>query len=82
MIVIPVMAFYASYVFIFDWKEEGLAWSGFIAVAATNLVVAAYVVVAWNEDQEDMKAIRLEQEKEKQSDNNSIAQKSNKRKES
>lgn len=50
------MAFYAAYVFIFDWKEEGLAWSGFIAVAATNLVVVAYVAMAWNEDQEDMKS--------------------------
>lgn len=50
------MAFYAAYVFIFDWKEEGLAWSGFIAVAATNLVVVAYVAMAWNEDQEDIKS--------------------------
>ena len=61
MVVIPVMAFYASYVFIYDWKEEGLAWSGFIAVAATNLVVAGYVLMAWNEDQEDMKQLQSEQ---------------------
>lgn len=58
MVVIPIMAFYASYVFIYDWKEEGLAWSGFIAVAATNLVIVAYVVMAWNEDKEDMKAMQ------------------------
>lgn len=63
MVVIPVMAFYAAYIFLFDWKEEGLAWSGFIAVAATNLVVVAYVAMAWNEDQEDMKSRSISNEK-------------------
>lgn len=75
MVVIPVMAFYAAYIFLFDWKEEGLAWSGFIAVAATNLVVVAYVAMAWNEDQEDMKSRNVPNEKAATSASNTLTQK-------
>ena len=32
-----------------------LAWSGVLAVIATNLVIAAYVVMAWNEEDNDDK---------------------------
>lgn len=55
MVIIPIAAFYASYYFLFNFREEGLAWSGVIAVLATNCVIGSYVVMAWNEDKEDMK---------------------------
>lgn len=58
MVIIPAMAFYASYVFIYDWREEGLAWSGFIAIASTNLVIVAYVAMAWNDDKNILKKLQ------------------------
>jgi hypothetical protein len=30
-----------------------LGWSGIAAVIAVNVVIAAYVVMAWNEDKDD-----------------------------
>lgn len=30
-----------------------LGWSGILAVVAANIVIAAYVVMAWREDQEE-----------------------------
>lgn len=65
MIVIPIGAFFVMYALVYDWRDEGLAMSGFVAVASTNVVVVAYIAMAWNEDAEDMKRNRLIESKEK-----------------
>jgi len=40
-----------------------LGWSGIFAVIAANLVIAAYVIMAWNEDDDEL---RIEPSKQKQ----------------
>jgi hypothetical protein len=53
MVAIPIGIFYLVYSQVFRWKQEGLAWSGIAAVIATNMVIASYVYMAWNEDDEE-----------------------------
>lgn len=50
MLLIPLGTFYFMYYVIFEKRQEMLGWSGIAAVVATNCVIAAYVVMAWNED--------------------------------
>jgi hypothetical protein len=49
MLLFPVATFYFMYYIVFDKRQDMLGWSGIAAVLACNLVMAAYVVMAWNE---------------------------------
>jgi hypothetical protein len=49
MVLAPLSAFYISYYLIFNQRKDMLMWSGLIAVFVTNIVIAMYVVMAWNE---------------------------------
>lgn len=55
MLLIPLATFYFSYIILFKSNKDMLGWSGLLAVIATNCVIVAYVVMAWNED-DDSKA--------------------------
>lgn len=60
----PLATFYFSFYVLFKKNVDMLAWSGVLAIIATNIVIAAYVVMAWKEDQEDqaeMKKIQQDQ---------------------
>mmetsp|Transcript_2838 Transcript_2838/g.5321 ORF Transcript_2838/g.5321 Transcript_2838/m.5321 type:complete len:85 (+) Transcript_2838:389-643(+) len=52
MLTIPVITFYVCFYFIFSNKSEPLAWSGFAAVGAVNVIIAAYVYSAFSEPDE------------------------------
>lgn len=52
MILLPIGSFYGSYYFLFEGDQDYLAWSGIIAVIVVNLVIAAYVWMAWHEDED------------------------------
>jgi len=54
MFTFPIFTFYLCYHIIFASKEQPLAWSGFAAVGAANIVVFGYVYSAFSEpDDED-----------------------------
>lgn len=53
MFTFPIITFYICFYFIFHGKEEPLAWSGFAAVGAANIVVAGYVYSAFSESDEE-----------------------------
>jgi hypothetical protein len=54
MFTFPILTFYTCFHFIFASKEQPLAWSGFAAVAAANIVIFGYVYSAFSEpDDED-----------------------------
>ena len=55
MILFPLATFYISYYLVFKQDQSMLGWSGILAVISANLVIAAYVRMAWLEDQEDMR---------------------------
>jgi hypothetical protein len=55
MLAFPLATFYFSFYFIFKGDPEMLGWSGVLAIVATNIVIVAYVLMAWNEDAEDAK---------------------------
>lgn len=52
MIVFPLFCFYFSFYYFFEGDQDYLGWSGVIAVIAVNIVIVAYVWMAWNEDNE------------------------------
>lgn len=56
MLLIPLATFYVSFILIFKSNRDMLGWCGLLAVIAVNVVVASYVVMAWNEDKEEEKA--------------------------
>jgi len=62
MLLIPLATFYVSYYVLFKQNQEMLAWSGILAVIATNCVIVAYVMMAWGEDDVDMKRENREAE--------------------
>ena len=49
MFTFPIFTFYLCFHVIFASKAEPLAWSGFAAVAAANVVIAGYVYSAFSE---------------------------------
>lgn len=49
MVLAPLTTFYFSFYVIFKQDNAQLMWCGLLAVLVTNLVIAAYVVMAWNE---------------------------------
>ncbi len=55
MLLIPLATFYFSYIILFKQNPDMLGWSGLLAVIATNCVIAAYVIMAWNEEDGDDK---------------------------
>ena len=55
MVLIPLGTFYFSFYVIFQKNQAMLGVCGILAVIAANLVIAAYVVMAWNEDDAEMK---------------------------
>lgn len=52
MLTVPIITFYICFYFLFSKKAEPLAWSGFAAVGAANIIVAAYVYSAFSEPDE------------------------------
>mmetsp|Transcript_29019 Transcript_29019/g.39869 ORF Transcript_29019/g.39869 Transcript_29019/m.39869 type:complete len:96 (-) Transcript_29019:121-408(-) len=62
MLLIPLATFYFSYYVLFKQNKDMLAWSGILAVIATNCVIVAYVLMAWSEDDVDMKRENREAE--------------------
>jgi multisubunit Na+/H+ antiporter MnhB subunit len=52
MLTVPIITFYICFYFLFSNKSEPLAWSGFAAVGAANIIVAAYVYSAFSEPDE------------------------------
>ena len=52
MFTLPIMAFYICYWYIFAHKAEPNAWAGGVAVIVANLVLAAYIVSAFSEEDE------------------------------
>lgn len=57
MFVCPIFAFYFSFKIIFKSDQDKLMYSGLIAVVVANLVIAAYVHMAFNEELEGDSAI-------------------------
>jgi len=55
MFTIPIGVFYLGLNYLFMDKEQPLAWSGFAAVAAANVVIFGYVYSAFSEPDEDFK---------------------------
>ena len=62
MVLIPLLVFYISFYVVFNQQKDKLMWCGLLAVFATNVVIASYVIMAWNEkdDQKPKKMIRKE----------------------
>ena len=46
-----------------EQNPEMLGWSGIFAVVAANVVIAAYVIMAWNEDEDDKNEARAKAKK-------------------
>jgi hypothetical protein len=55
MLLFPLATFYFSFYVVFKKSQAMLGVCGILAVIAANLVIAAYVVMAWNEDDAEMK---------------------------
>jgi hypothetical protein len=63
MILFPLATFYISFYIYFEQNPEMLGWSGIFAVVAANVVIAAYVIMAWNEDEDDKNEARAKAKK-------------------
>ena len=55
MAVLPLATFYFLYYVVFDQNKDMLGWCGIAAVVAANIVIVAYVLMAWEEDRQDIK---------------------------
>jgi hypothetical protein len=53
MFTFPIFTFYLCFHVIFASKAEPLAWSGFAAVGAANVVIAGYVYSAFSEPDDE-----------------------------
>ena len=60
MILLPLSTFYFLFYFVFEKNNDMLGWCGIAAVIAANLVIAAYVLMAWAEDKQDFAQKRAE----------------------
>jgi len=56
MFTFPIVTFYFLFYVVFHGDQDMLGWSGMGAVIAANIVIAMYVVMAWNEDKGDTKS--------------------------
>ena len=50
MVVLPILTFYFLYIVVFNEDKLKLEYCGVGAVIAANVVIYAYVRMAWNED--------------------------------
>ena len=57
MLIAPLATFYFFFVVVFKSNHSMLGWAGMAAVVATNLVIAAYVVMAFTENDEEMSKV-------------------------
>lgn len=55
MVLFPLGTFYFLFYVYFKQDKDMLGWCGMAAVLAANLVIAAYVRMAWMEDRDEMK---------------------------
>ena len=55
MFTFPIGVFYIFFYLVFGGDPDMLGWSGLAAVLAANLVIFAYVKMAFNEDKDDRK---------------------------
>ena len=62
MFTFPIAVFYLCLYYIFPHKEEPLAYSGFAAVAAANVVVFGYVYSAFSEPDDDFNDINTKKD--------------------
>jgi len=53
MFVLPITVYFLVLHLVFRGDRDKVGWSGIAAVITANVVVAAYVFSAWNEDPED-----------------------------
>ena len=53
MFVAPLATYYATLHAVFGGDVKQVGWCGLAAVVVANIVIAAYVVMAWNEELED-----------------------------
>ena len=53
MFTLPIIVFYAMFYGWYDQNKEMLGWCGIGGVVTANLVIAAYVVMAWNEGKDE-----------------------------
>jgi VMA21-like domain len=49
MLVAPLVVFYFFLHVVFESNVDMIGWCGIAAVVAANIVIASYVVMAWNE---------------------------------
>ena len=56
MLLVPLATFYFSFFVVFKQQQDKLAWCGILAVIAVNIVIASYVLMAWNEDDQSGKS--------------------------
>jgi hypothetical protein len=54
MILFPLGTFYFLFYIVFKRNKDMLGWCGIAAVIAANIVIYAYVRMAWYEDREDL----------------------------
>jgi hypothetical protein len=52
MFLIPLLTFYITWIVIYKKDKDMLGWSGLVAVLSANVVIASYVIMAWNEDRD------------------------------
>ena len=53
MLLLPLSTFYFLFYLVFEKDNNMLGWCGIAAVIAANLVIASYVMMAWDEDKQD-----------------------------
>ena len=53
MILFPLATFYFMFYIMFDGDRDMVGWCGIAAVVVANIVIADYVRMAWNEDNDD-----------------------------
>ena len=59
MILVPLSVFYFLFYVVFHQNQDMLGWCGISAVFAANIVIAAYVIMAWNEPDPDSKSNKM-----------------------
>lgn len=50
MVLAPLATFYFLFYVVFKQNKDYLGWCGIAAVIAANIVIGAYVYMAWHED--------------------------------
>lgn len=53
MVLIPISTLYFFFIVLFKGDKSMLGWSGIAAVVSVNFVIASYVIMAWNEDNDE-----------------------------